>query len=111
MKKNYFITGATGFLGEYLLRLILKEKDVLVYVLIRGRNKQDAEQKCSELKERISLYIGHKDISNQIILVYGDQEKENLGIISRELEYVTKKINVIYHCAALTGFKLSLADA
>ena len=45
---NYFVTGATGFIGKFLLERLLAHEDAKVYVLVR----ESSTDKFEALQER-----------------------------------------------------------
>src|SRR5215210_5243293 len=65
---NYFVTGATGFVGRHLVKELLK-RDGTIYVLVRegSRGKVDA------LIEDLSA-------GDRIVPVSGDMSKAGLGV-------------------------------
>ena len=68
---SYFVTGATGFIGRYLVRALLQRGRSTVYVLVRGRSLG----KLDELKE-----FWGKDAARRVIPVKGDLAQAGLGI-------------------------------
>jgi NAD(P)-dependent dehydrogenase (short-subunit alcohol dehydrogenase family) len=82
---NYFVTGATGFIGRHLVEELLK-RDGTIYVLVRegSRGKVDA------LIQRLGADEG------RIVPVNGDLFKEGLGI-----EDFDEKIDHLFHLAAV----------
>jgi hypothetical protein len=52
LSRVFFLTGATGFLGLYILRRLLLEKESVVHVLVRAYSDQHARdrlrQACNE---------------------------------------------------------------
>ena len=44
---NYFVTGATGFIGKYLVANLLKRKGTTVYALVR----KESTAKFKDAKE------------------------------------------------------------
>jgi thioester reductase-like protein len=111
MKNNILLTGATGFLGRYLLRLILDNENSDVYLLTRGKNKVDVEQRISMLMEQIYKNSFSSKLCRRIKVIKGDQSINHLGLEGREISKLTRDINQIYHCAAVTGFKIPLEEA
>ena len=77
MKKNIFITGATGFLGVRLVEFLSKNKNLVLFCLIRDKKKK--------------LLLPNK---SNVKFVYGDINNKNLHLL------VPKKIDTIFHLAA-----------
>ena len=51
-KKTIFLTGATGLLGSYLLKILI-EKGHKVYALVRSKNNKSAEDRVLGLVQNI----------------------------------------------------------
>jgi NAD(P)-dependent dehydrogenase (short-subunit alcohol dehydrogenase family) len=84
---NYFVTGATGFIGRHLVQELLK-RDGTIHVLVRegSRGKVDA------LIDRLGAEEG------RIVPVSGDLSKDGLGVDSGEFG---EKIDHLFHLAAI----------
>ena len=82
---NYFVTGATGFIGRHLVAELLK-RDGTIYVLVRdgSRGKLDA------LVQRLGAPEG------RIVAVSGDLSKPGLGV-----EDFDESIDHLFHLAAV----------
>ncbi len=81
---NYFVTGATGFVGRHLVGELLK-RDGTIYVLVRegSRGKVDA-------------LIDDLNAGDRIVPVSGDMSKQGLGV-----EGFDEKIDHFFHLAAI----------
>ena len=86
---NYFVTGATGFIGRHLVEELLKREGT-IHVLVRegSRGKVDA------LAQRLGAAEG------RIVPVSGDLTKPGLGI-----EGFDEKIDHLFHLAAVYDIK------
>jgi thioester reductase-like protein len=82
---NYFVTGATGFIGRHLVAELLK-RDGTIYALVRegSRGKLDA------LAQRLDAPEG------KIVAVAGDLSKPALGV-----ENFDQPIDHLFHLAAV----------
>ena len=106
--KNIFITGATGFLGWDIVKNLLGEKDSVLHVLVRAESQLAAEGRINKLiNERINK-DQREDARERIKVICGDVTKKDLGISRPQLEKLYKKIDIIYHGAALCEFGVLL---
>jgi len=82
---NYFVTGATGFIGRHLVEELLKREGT-IHMLVRegSRGKVDA------LIQRLGAAEG------RIVPVNGDLSKPGLGV-----EEFSEKIDHLFHLAAV----------
>lgn len=87
---NYFLTGATGFIGKFLTQRLLDRGGEL-YVLVRP----GSELKFTALKNRFP----HQQA--QLHAVSGDLGRPDLGLEAAFLEKMTGKINHFFHLAAI----------
>jgi NAD(P)-dependent dehydrogenase (short-subunit alcohol dehydrogenase family) len=86
---NYFVTGATGFIGRHLVEQLLR-RDGTIYVLVRegSRGKVDA------LVQRLGAEEG------RIVPVAGDLSQPGLGVDESELP-ADVRIDHFFHLAAV----------
>jgi thioester reductase-like protein len=82
---NYFVTGATGFIGRHLLAELLK-RDGTIYVLVR----EGSRGKVDSLVQRLGAAEG------RVVPVTGDLSKPALGI-----EGFDERIDHFFHLAAV----------
>jgi NAD(P)-dependent dehydrogenase (short-subunit alcohol dehydrogenase family) len=87
----YFVTGATGFIGRFLVADLLKRGEP-IYVLVR----KSSQEKLDELR---ADYWSATD--KQIIGVVGDLAKPNLGVSAADLRKLKGKIGHLFHLAAI----------
>jgi thioester reductase-like protein len=103
-----FLTGATGFLGAFLLEQLLKETPQEIYCLVRGKNAEDGVRRIRKNLEYFSLW--ENDYAHRIHAVLGDLAKPSLGLGESEFEELASKIGSIYHCGANVNFIYSYWD-
>jgi NAD(P)-dependent dehydrogenase (short-subunit alcohol dehydrogenase family) len=88
---QYFVTGATGFIGKRLVKKLLARKGAVVYFLLR----QESEGKVAALRE----YWGAA--GNKAIPVFGDLTARKLGVSADELKKIKGQVDHFYHLAAV----------
>lgn len=109
MNKNrtIFLTGATGLVGSYLLKLFL-ENGNKVYALARDKKDKNAKERVIDLLRFWDEDID-RDILKNLTVVEGDITYLNLGIESKEImEELTSEVEIVFHSAALAELRVPL---
>ena len=100
--RHVFLTGATGYLGSYVLRELLAEPDRQVSVLVRGGDDRVAR---ARLGEALCHYFGPgagaalRDDPRLTVLA-GDLRRDDLGLSPRAHDQLTDHLQAVFHCAA-----------
>ncbi|MEO1432875.1 MAG: thioester reductase domain-containing protein [Cyanobacteria bacterium J06633_8] len=95
---DIFLTGATGFIGAFLLYELLQTTEAKIHCLIRADNTESARDK---IKKSLQDYQKWQDsFSNRIIPVVGDLSKPLLGLSQSQFENLATEIDTIYHNGA-----------
>jgi NAD(P)-dependent dehydrogenase (short-subunit alcohol dehydrogenase family) len=87
---SYFVTGATGFIGRFLVSNLLKRKGT-VYVLVR----KGSAKKLTTIGEQMGWDM------KRIVAVNGDLTKAKLGVAPTQLAALKGKITHFFHLAAI----------
>jgi L-aminoadipate-semialdehyde dehydrogenase len=102
-KVAVFLTGATGFLGTFVLRDLLSRPDRVdkVICLVRGKDLDGAKARLNEaLKDKgIPVELGHRGLE----VVVGDLGEEKFGLSNDVWERVAKECDVVLHNGALVS--------
>jgi len=105
MGRTIFLTGATGFLGVYLLRDLLRHGNLgKIYCLVRAPNQEAAEQRliliAKAQKLGFDLLTPEGKLKPEIQCVVGDLTKPHLGMVSADWDKLAEEVDVIYHNGA-----------
>jgi NAD(P)-dependent dehydrogenase (short-subunit alcohol dehydrogenase family) len=95
---QYFVTGASGFIGKRLVRRLLARRGAVVHFLIRESSKD----KVAEL-----LAFWGAD-EKKAVPVYGDLAQPKLGVSKAAIRELSGRIDHFFHLAAVYDLK---ADA
>ncbi|MBX3600095.1 MAG: SDR family oxidoreductase [Rubrivivax sp.] len=88
---QYFVTGATGFIGKRLVKALLARRGSTVHFLLRP----GSEGKVDELLE----YWGVSRA--RAIPVAGDLTQKKLGVAAETIKALKGRIDAVYHLAAV----------
>jgi NAD(P)-dependent dehydrogenase (short-subunit alcohol dehydrogenase family) len=88
---QYFVTGATGFIGKRLVKKLLGRKGSVVHFLIR----KESESKVAGLRQ----YWGAS--AARVVPVFGDLTAKKLGVSSAAAKKLKGQIDHFYHLAAV----------
>jgi NAD(P)-dependent dehydrogenase (short-subunit alcohol dehydrogenase family) len=88
---QYFVTGATGFIGKRLVKKLLERKGSVVHFLIR----KESEGKIASLRE----YWGAT--AARAVPVFGDLTAKKLGVGPDDVKKLKGQVEHCYHLAAV----------
>ena len=88
---QYFVTGATGFIGKRLVKKLLERKGSVVHFLIR----QESEGKVAALRKFWGVSAA------RVVPVFGDLTAKKLGVSADAIKLLKGKIDHFYHLAAV----------
>ena len=100
--QNAFLTGASGFLGAFLLSELLVETRAHVYCLVRSESSEAGHRKI--MQRLTSFGLWDSAFSDRIVPVLGDLTKPLLGLSHNKFEELAKTTDLIYHCGAAVNF-------
>jgi len=88
---QYFVTGATGFIGKRLVKKLLERKGAVVHFLIR----KESADKVADL--RSFWGVGPA----RAVPVFGDLTAKKLGVAADDVKKLKGQIDHFYHLAAV----------
>jgi NAD(P)-dependent dehydrogenase (short-subunit alcohol dehydrogenase family) len=88
---QYFVTGATGFIGKRLVKKLLERKGSVVHFLIR----KESQAKVQALRE----FWGAS--ASRVVPVFGDLTSKKLGVSVEVVKQLKGAVDHFYHLAAI----------
>ncbi|KAM4066858.1 AMP-binding enzyme [Hirsutella rhossiliensis] len=102
---NVFVTGATGFLGAYLLIELLRLPTVRsVRCLVRAESRQSAFEKVFRNLAKYRLRNLSKDLESKIDVIPGDLSEARMGLSESDYHELSGWASIIYHLGAQVNF-------
>lgn len=101
-KKNVLLTGATGFIGAYMLDELIKTKVYgKIFVIIRKVDWFNPVKRIEDAYERFSIeYKYNLKDSSKVEIIEGDITKPKFGLTHEVWIRLSNEVDVIHHIAA-----------
>ncbi|MEU3895243.1 amino acid adenylation domain-containing protein [Streptomyces sp. NPDC045251] len=100
-----FLTGATGFLGVYLLRELLTTTGATVHCLVRSADENSAMARIqANAVHYLQDDLEHYRAQGRIRAVRGDLTRPLLGLPEHEFDRLAAIVDVIHHPGGLVNF-------
>ncbi|WP_224278900.1 type I polyketide synthase [Streptomyces sp. LS1784] len=96
--REVLLTGATGFLGAYLLRDLLRTTRATVHCLVRGTDEADARARLRKNLEWYEFWDGID--TDRLSVVVGDLAQPLLGLAPERFDALARSVDSVYHAAA-----------
>ena len=106
--ENVLMTGATGFLGVYIVAEILQTTGANLYCLVRPRKDTNPKQRIEQQMRHYAVWpdtpTWQSMWASRVHVIEGDVTLPLLGMPDRLYEQMTHKIDAILHSAAHVNF-------
>lgn len=96
--QHIFLTGATGFVGAFLLRDLLEQTNAEIHCLVRASTIASGQQRLRQSLEHYHLW--NETYSDRIRPVLGDLAAPQLGLTEAQFQALAAQIDGIYHNGA-----------
>jgi thioester reductase-like protein len=96
--QTILLTGASGFVGRFLLAHLLDETDATICCLVRAPSTHEATTRL-----RLSLLkwdLWREDMEHRIAVVAGDLRLPALGIDAATHRWLSEDVDSIFHCGS-----------
>jgi amino acid adenylation domain-containing protein/thioester reductase-like protein len=97
-----FLTGATGFLGSYLLHETLQQTTEPIYCLVRAADETAGRRRLQQTLATYQLWQDQFD--SRLHPIPGDLAQPLLGLSPAAFDTLANRIQQIYHNGALVNF-------
>lgn len=109
---NYFITGATGFVGRNITRELLRsDPHSQIKIIVRPANGLTGHIKANRIFQDIFTPSEYAEYKNRIEIYEGNIAEKKFGLSNDAYNHLTEITNVIFHSAATIKFNLTLEEA
>jgi thioester reductase-like protein len=99
--QRILLTGATGFLGAYLLKGLLEKTNAVISCLVRANSLEDG---LNRLKKNLEYYeIWDDSFTPRIHVLLGKLDRTQFGLDDKDYQALTD-VDVIYHNGAMVNF-------
>jgi thioester reductase-like protein len=98
---SIFITGATGYLGSYVVQRLLEAHSERLVLLVRARSKHEAQQKLwKALQLHMPFARFYEALETRIELALGDITEPSCGLRAGTMESLKGNVTSVIHIAA-----------
>jgi thioester reductase-like protein/amino acid adenylation domain-containing protein len=98
---NIFLTGATGFLGAFLLDGLLSSTNVRVHCLVRQRGDAGEMESIETNLRRYGLW--QTEWEERIVPLAGDLGEPLFGMAEGDFDALAKEVDLVIHAAAVVN--------
>ncbi|NEO20282.1 non-ribosomal peptide synthetase [Moorena sp. SIO4A5] len=95
---HILLTGATGFVGIFLLHELLKQTSAKIYCLMRTGDPLQGWQRLHKLLKSFGLW--HETYQSRVVVIKGDLSLPKFGLEESEYEQLSHQVESIYHSGA-----------
>ncbi len=100
-KPTVFLTGATGFLGAYIVKDVLERTSRAVRLIAHVRSVKDSKAALDRLRRSLQGYgLWHDEWSTRLSCIVGDLSKPQLGIEQHTWQTLSQEVDVVIHNGA-----------
>ncbi|MBB1485775.1 non-ribosomal peptide synthetase [Oceanospirillum sediminis] len=97
--QNIFLTGATGYLGCYILKSLLEQTQDTIYCLIRCNDEENGYFRLQQMAEERGMTL---EIDRERVhIIPGDLINDRYGLDDTQYQWLAENIDKVMHIAAL----------
>ena len=109
---NYFVTGVTGNVGSSIVRRLLRDAGVRVWVLVRASSNDELRRRLQKLF-CLWGYEGDElsDVAARVIPLRGDMGLPQFGMADSDWHVVRSNCDHLIHAAGVVRMNLPISEA
>lgn len=97
--REVLLTGATGLVGRFLLRDLLRDDDhLVVHCLVRAENEEHGRQRLRAALDAAEVW--EDAFADRLRVVVGDVSAARFGLKGRDFDELCHRVDAVYHVAA-----------
>jgi thioester reductase-like protein len=96
--REIFLTGATGFVGAFVLRELLDHTRACILCLVRAADEEEGRRRVETNLRSYDLSLAGLD--ERVVPVPGDLETAGLGVTPERWASLVQRVDAVYHVAA-----------
>ncbi|HEY6036051.1 MAG TPA: thioester reductase domain-containing protein, partial [Kofleriaceae bacterium] len=100
--RSLFLTGATGFLGAFVLAELLTQSSARIHCLVRARDAREAMRRLAQTLDRYDLPA--LDLAARVTCIPGDLAQPRLGLDDDAFARLAGSLDTIVHSGASVNF-------
>jgi thioester reductase-like protein len=100
--RNLFLTGATGFVGAFLLDELLRRTPAVVHCLVRASGVEEGRERIRANLDAYGLW--REPWRERIVAVPGDLTRPLLGLSEKRFGQLADLLDAVYHPGAAVQF-------
>lgn len=97
MGESILLTGASGFVGRFLLRQLLNDGEQRIYCLVRGSSAQESRQRLIQVMQEAELW--NEDDASRVVVMCADLRQPQLGLNDTDWQRLCTDTGIIWHAA------------
>lgn len=100
--KRVFLTGATGFVGAFLLEALLRSTPFEIVTLVRASDATHARARLAAALQRTGLWDAtlQAAFEARVVALPGDLAQPQCGLSPAHWQALRRNLSALYHCAA-----------
>ncbi len=102
--QKILLTGATGFVGAFMLNELLSETEAQVYCLVRAASQEEGLKRIEKALQNYRL--SNPSFTHRITVLKGDLDRPFLGLEKELFDALSREIDTIFHVGALVNHAL-----